>query len=439
MKEIITIALGKTGCSINTALWEIYRREHEVELDGTLFLDASPGGGDFFFDSVFIETNEGKHIPRVVLIDSEIQTLNQIKYGPHRNLFNSSYFLGGNYGPKTSVYKDHSDNGSGLIPKNFEGTVRSIFEACSLVEGFNILMDVSEGYPSSIISDLMKKLADNYEKKPKITFSVVPSSQPDTLYTYSNALVGLNSLHKQSDMTCFYDYDQLYELLINKIGMDNPCNIDFDLLIAQTVASTTSGIRLDGTATSAMKSIINGIVPKKNMNLIIPSFAPLGYLDAGIREQQSVSDITLDGFSKSYGMVGLNYSQPKIILAAGIFYRGSVLDYDVTLAIEKLKQSKSLFQFSDYSPAPFMTFVTSKPICTIPGTFWSKEMRSACVMQNSDVITAMLERIQRENNQLAELNTKYKEQTKDIIEVSQNELKEVVSSYEEGFNQNNIS
>ena len=58
---------------VGNACWELYCLEHGIQPDGQMPSDKTVGGGDDAFNTFFSETGAGKHVPRCVFLDLEVQ------------------------------------------------------------------------------------------------------------------------------------------------------------------------------------------------------------------------------------------------------------------------------------------------------------------------------------------------------------------------------
>jgi tubulin alpha len=70
MREIISVHIGQAGVNIGHKAWEIFGQDHGIGQDGVLQEDCVrdvPQTTGVFFR----ETEEGKHNPRAVFMDTE--------------------------------------------------------------------------------------------------------------------------------------------------------------------------------------------------------------------------------------------------------------------------------------------------------------------------------------------------------------------------------
>lgn len=57
--------------------------------------DKTVGGGDDAFNTFFIETGAGKHVPRCVFMDLEPTVVDEVRTGTYRQLFHPEQLISG--------------------------------------------------------------------------------------------------------------------------------------------------------------------------------------------------------------------------------------------------------------------------------------------------------------------------------------------------------
>uniref|UniRef100_A0A915DIQ7 Tubulin/FtsZ GTPase domain-containing protein n=1 Tax=Ditylenchus dipsaci TaxID=166011 RepID=A0A915DIQ7_9BILA len=94
MREVISIHIGQAGVQIGNACWELYCREHGIEMDGKIVPENKVKAGDSF-STFFSETGNGHYVPRAVMADLEPTVIDQIRHGPYKNLFHPEQLISG--------------------------------------------------------------------------------------------------------------------------------------------------------------------------------------------------------------------------------------------------------------------------------------------------------------------------------------------------------
>ena len=73
-RECLSVHVGQAGVQIGNACWELYCLEHGIQPDGRYpndVHDKGANGRDDSFNTFFMETGGGKHVPRAVFVDLE--------------------------------------------------------------------------------------------------------------------------------------------------------------------------------------------------------------------------------------------------------------------------------------------------------------------------------------------------------------------------------
>ena len=95
-REIISVHIGQAGCAIGNGCWELYCLEHGIQPDGKMLPSKKEDAkADDTFKTFFSETGAGKHVPRSTFIDLEPTTLNEIRAGTYRQLFDPAQIISG--------------------------------------------------------------------------------------------------------------------------------------------------------------------------------------------------------------------------------------------------------------------------------------------------------------------------------------------------------
>jgi tubulin alpha len=81
LKHNFFIEFNQTGAHfIGSACWEMYCLEHGIQPDGQMPSDKSLGYGNDSFNSFFLETKTGQHVPRAIFVDLEPTVIGKLAY-----------------------------------------------------------------------------------------------------------------------------------------------------------------------------------------------------------------------------------------------------------------------------------------------------------------------------------------------------------------------
>ncbi|CAG9313832.1 unnamed protein product [Blepharisma stoltei] len=94
MREILSIYIGQAGTQLGSACWELFCLEQGITPNGQ-FSSVKPISYDENLGTLFSETEKGKYTPRAAFFDLEPLIINDIMYGPYRELYDPGLFISG--------------------------------------------------------------------------------------------------------------------------------------------------------------------------------------------------------------------------------------------------------------------------------------------------------------------------------------------------------
>ncbi|MPC12816.1 Tubulin beta-2 chain [Portunus trituberculatus] len=96
MREIVHIQTGQCGNQIGTKFWEIISDEHGIQPTGEYTSGVEKELMDLQLERINVyynEGNQGKYVPRAILVDLEPGTMDSVRAGPHGQLFKPDSFV----------------------------------------------------------------------------------------------------------------------------------------------------------------------------------------------------------------------------------------------------------------------------------------------------------------------------------------------------------
>ena len=93
MREILHLQVGQCGNQIGTKFWEIICQEHGINEAGTY-----DGDSDLQLERIDVYFNEGqngRYVPRSILVDLEPGTIDVARASPYGKLFRPDNFVAG--------------------------------------------------------------------------------------------------------------------------------------------------------------------------------------------------------------------------------------------------------------------------------------------------------------------------------------------------------
>ena len=175
-REVISIHVGQAGVQMGNACWELYCLEHGITPDGFMSEDETPGFEDDSFNTFFSENHNGKHVPRVIFVDMEPSVIDEVRVGTYKDLFNPSQLLNGKEDSANNYARGHYTIGREQIDVTMD-KIRKLTENSHSLQGFLVFHSFGGGTGSGFTSLLMERLAHEYTKESKLTFSIYPAPQ----------------------------------------------------------------------------------------------------------------------------------------------------------------------------------------------------------------------------------------------------------------------
>jgi tubulin alpha len=173
MRECISVHIGQAGVQIGNATWELYCLEHEIEPDGTIF--GGKGLADNCYGTFFSEVENGKMVPRSVMIDLEPTVVDEVRSGKYRQLYHPEQLMTGKEDAANNYARGHYTIGKEMIDAVMDRLYK-LAENCDGLQGFFVFHSFGGGTGSGFTSLLMQKLSQDFGKKKQIRICSLSSS-----------------------------------------------------------------------------------------------------------------------------------------------------------------------------------------------------------------------------------------------------------------------
>jgi len=386
MREVICAHIGQAGCQIGSACWELFCLEHGIQPDGRL---TSSGGGDDSFSTFFSEIGGGKHTPRCVFCDLDPTPVDEVKQGTFKDLFHSDQLICGTEGAANSFAFGHYTIGKEILGTAVD-RVRKLADNCSGLQGFLIFHAIGGGTGSGVSCLLLDKLQQDFGKKTKMTFSLMPSPQISTSVVEPyNAVLALHNMIELSDVSVMLDNEALYDICRRGLEVERPTYVNLNRLVAQVVSSLTATLRFDGPINHDLYEYEKNLVPYPRIHFTTASYAPIIAAEK-MEENLSVEAITSAVFQPSSFFAKVDPRNGKY-LACFLAYRGDVVSKDVHKAIVETKTKRN--QFVDWTPTGFKCSINSQSPMVVKDQDLAKVRASCCMLSNTTAICDSIMRI----------------------------------------------
>merc|ERR1739846_175017 len=230
--------------------------------------------------------------------------------------------------------------------------IRKMSDNCAALQGFLIFHSTGGGTGSGLGSLLLERLAVDFSRKTKMSFTITPSPQVSTAVVEPyNAVLSTHSLLEYSDLTFNLDNEALYNVCRTSLDIERPSYTNLNRLIAQVVSSLTASLRFDGSLNVDVTEFQTNLVPYPRIHFMLSSYAPVISAEKAYHEQLSVAEITNSSFEPASMMAKCDPRHGKY-MACCLMYRGDVVPKDVNAAVATIKTKRTI-QFVDWCPTGF--------------------------------------------------------------------------------------
>lgn len=376
-REIITIGVGGAGCRAAHTFWRHILPEHHILPSGERVVNAGKADG---FNSFFWETNAGQYVPRALFVDPDPSSLEAIRNDTYAAVFHEEYLVGGDGSEAKSFARGRGAVGTSLVDE-INDRISKLVDNCDNVEGFFLFHSVGGGTGAGLGSLILERLAVDYRKKKRFTFSIYPTSTSRRSFVEPiNAMCATHTLTELADLTFMFDNDALERLCTEKLEVGNPSDADLNELIGRAAADITVGLRY---STADMNSLLTDLVPFPRLHFITVSSASLRPADAseGAVESQAM---TAEAAASSSFLLSLDDYEPSAdpCLAMTLVYRGDVDSKTANANVQWLKANGKVNMSDAVDTGMRITFCEI-PLTRVDGSNISVARRSMTTMANN--------------------------------------------------------
>lgn len=340
MGEIIFIHVGQAGVQIGNACWELFCLEHYVQVDG-----ISLSTSDASLRYLYSESSSMRYTPRSIYVDLDPDTIDQTRSGTLRSLFNPDLFISGRESSASNYSAGYYSDGKEILNATRE-KIRKVVENCDNFQGILLTHSIGGGTGSGFGSLLLEYLSVDFGKKPKWTFTVIPSPNISPLVVEPyNVVFSLHRILENTDLITIFDNESIYEICSNKLNIEQPDYLDVNRIIASNISSLLSPCRFNGPLPMTISEYTANIVPYPRIHTTVSSYSPYISQDNIYHDVLSVSDITNSVFENDTLTVSCDPRLGKY-LACCMAYRGDVVPKEALDAI-KVQLNKKTVTFVD--------------------------------------------------------------------------------------------
>ncbi|CAD8099876.1 unnamed protein product [Paramecium primaurelia] len=386
MREIISLHIGQAGLQIGNSLWELFCLEHGIQPDGTVPTDRVLEGLNSNIDCLYSLSQYGRYVPRAIFFDEDPTTINAIKNGPNRGLFNRSNI----HQCKLESGGCWARSSGALINKegeeNLADKIRKQIERCDGLQGIMLYHSIGGGFGGGFTSKILELLSGDLAKITKATVSILPSEknlQSSVIEPY-NSLMTLKYLKEYSNMSIMLQNSALYKVANEQMDIENPNYSTINRMIAQLISSVTQSSRFNGQKFIDLIELRMNVIPDPDFQFLHASYAPFVNIDKQNTDLINLQQITNSLFDERSSFICCNHKQVKY-MAANLFFRGDCPWPEVKGAIESLKQSPTI-QFAEFAVPAYPFAVSDKAPVPFPNCEQGRSNKAVCMIANSTAV-----------------------------------------------------
>ena len=118
-------------------------------------------------------------MPRSIFVDLDPAPIDEIRTGPHRQLFHPELLISGKEDAANNYARGHYTIGKELVEGVLD-KIRRVADNCSSLQGFLVFHSFGGGTGSGFGALLLERLSLDYGKKCKLEFAVYPAPKVST-------------------------------------------------------------------------------------------------------------------------------------------------------------------------------------------------------------------------------------------------------------------
>lgn len=273
-REIITLQIGQCGNQIGMEFWKQLCMEHGINSEG--MVDEKSLTGSDRKDVFFYQADDGRYIPRAILVDLEPRVINKIQTSSLSKLYNpENIFINKEGGGAGNNWAAGYEEGEKYQEEILEMIDREADGSESL-EGFILIHSIAGGTGSGLGSCILERINEKYSKKLIQTYSVFPNQvTPDVIVQPYNSILTLKRLVLNADCVVVFDNTALNNIATERIKLVKPTVEQTNSFIATVMSASTSTLRYPGYMNNDLISLIAPLVPTPRCHFLMTGYTPI--------------------------------------------------------------------------------------------------------------------------------------------------------------------
>ena len=326
------------------------------------------------------------------MVDLEPTVCDTIRTGDYRDLYHPDSIISGKEDAANNYARGHYTTGKDMIDRVMDKVLK-MTDNCSSLQGFLVFHSTGGGTGSGFGSLILERLAIDFSRKTKMSFTITPSPKVSTAVVEPyNSVLSTHSLLEYSDLTFNLDNEALYNVCKTSLDVERPSYQNLNRLIAQVVSSLTASLRFSGSLNVDINDFPTVLVPYPRLHMLVTAYAPLMSRAKAYHETFSVSELTTSVMTEQNSLLTKCDPKKGKFMSICLMYRGDVTPSDVKTTMATVK-SKSTVQFVDWCPTGFKCGINSVAPFELPDGDIAKTKRAVCMVANTTAIAEALSKI----------------------------------------------
>lgn len=374
MKKIISLQIGQCGNEIGWEFWKRLALEHGISPDGTLINDDDTL--EDRKDVFFYPADDGRYIPRSILIDLEPRVINGIRRSDYSNFYNPE-----------NIFHNSTGGGAGnnwasgyfqgkVFYEEISNMVRREVEVADNLQGFLFTHSISGGTGSGLGSFLLEQFADEYKKSTILTYSVFPGEEnKDVNVSPYNNVLTLQHLSEYADAVVVLDNTALayitnrkpfgyhQENLENndeKVRKEKSSFKEMNMLVSTVMAATTATLRFPSYSNNDLISLLAPLIPTPACHFLMTGYTPISLPTMkNITPKTSVIDVMNRLLDQNNFMVKIDNMSSGVYMSILNILQGEIDPTEIHTALRQIHENKKL-RFIPWGPASLQLAISRK-------------------------------------------------------------------------------
>eukprot|EP01084_Bolivina_argentea_P219576 372393_1 len=257
---------------------------------------------------------------------------------------------------------------------------------------------VDSGTGSGLGALISERIAVDYRKKSKLSFTVYPSENYTTnIVSPYNALLSTHWLLDHTEVTSVIDNEAMYEICQKQLNIKHPTYNNINQLTAKIESSWTTGLRWEGTLNADMNEYQTNLVPFPRLHFIVSSISPISTkqkINTLKQDVQSITETVCNSENFCVKIADFDVEEDKY-MSCILQYRGNVNVKEANYTMDWCRNNHKM-SFVEWCPTGIKLALNDKIHGILPDDIIAETKAVCCMIGNNSSISRVFsERISK--------------------------------------------